>query len=167
MALTCNRALVKFRLLLKNHLRGVPPISPVAVPFYLQTKFKINLRYATGFPPFQVSAIYQDPSLEANLQLVVSRLLMYDIKKQSALVRPGNSRKSLENVNSWNRRLHASLGPKDQPHDVAIWITRVDIGGPSGYAPVSGACDPKRSCALIRDEGLTSSFIIAHEMGHM
>lgn len=73
----------------------------------------------------------------------------------------------MENVNSWNRKLHASLKPNQPKHDVAIWITRSDIGGPSGYAPVSGTCDPKRSCALNRDEGLTSAFIIAHEMAHM
>ena len=37
-------------------------------------------------------------------------------------------------------------------------------GGPSGYAPVSGACDPERSCSLNRDEGLSSAFILAHEL---
>lgn len=82
-------------------------------------------------------------------------------------MRPGNAKRSLENVNSWNKRLHTSLAPGETPHDVAVWLTRLDIGGPSGYAPIGGACDPKRSCALNRDEGLTSAFIIAHEMAHM
>ena len=50
---------------------------------------------------------------------------------------------------------------------MAIWLTRRDIGGPSGYAPVSGVCDPSRSCSLIREEGLSSAFIIAHELGHI
>ncbi len=44
---------------------------------------------------------------------------------------------------------------------------RRDIGGPSGYAPVAGVCDPTRSCVLIREEGLSSAFIIAHELGHL
>lgn len=52
-------------------------------------------------------------------------------------------------------------------HDLAIWLTKLDLGGPSGYAPVGGACDPVRSCTLNRDEGLSSAFIIAHEMAHM
>lgn len=100
------------------------------------------------------------------MRLVVTRLLLYEHRKQS-IVRPGNAKKSLENANSWNNRLHMSLAPGEPRHDVAVWLTRADIGGPSGYAPVAGACDPKRSCALNRDEGLTSAFIIAHEMAHV
>ncbi|CAH1372937.1 unnamed protein product [Tenebrio molitor] len=113
-----------------------------------------------------VNAIYQDASLESNMRLVVTRLLLYEHKKQS-VVRPGDAKKSLENVNSWNNRLHTSLAPGEPHHDIAVWLTRLDIGGPSGYAPVAGVCDPKRSCALNRDEGLTSAFIIAHEMAHV
>ncbi|KAH1022499.1 hypothetical protein HUJ04_011892 [Dendroctonus ponderosae] len=113
-----------------------------------------------------VSAIYQDASLSANIKLVIARLLLYEHSKHG-VVRPGNAKKSLENVNIWNRKLHAQLKPGQPRHDVAIWLTRSDIGGPSGYAPVGGVCDPKRSCALNKDEGLTSAFIIAHEMAHM
>lgn len=98
--------------------------------------------------------------------MVITRLLFYENKKP-LVVRPGNAKKSLENVNSWNRRLHISFAPGETHHDVAVWLTRSDIGGPSGYAPVGGVCDFKRSCALNRDEGLTSAFIIAHEMAHM
>ena len=91
--------------------------------------------------------------------------------------------------------------PANQKHDIAIWLTRLNIGGPSGYAPVDGICDPARSCSLnrclntksknikgyynliilpviyvtdfgvliiyYRDEGLSSAFIIAHELGHI
>nr|XP_023012817.1 A disintegrin and metalloproteinase with thrombospondin motifs 2-like [Leptinotarsa decemlineata] len=113
-----------------------------------------------------VSAIYQDPSLGSNMKLVVTKLMIYDNQKQN-VIRRGNAKRSLENVNIWNRRLHASLKPGEPRHDVAIWLTRSDIGGPSGYAPVGGTCDPKRSCALNRDEGLTSAFIIAHETAHI
>ena len=77
-----------------------------------------------------------------------------------------NSTVSLENVNTWNRDLLSKL-PKEERHDVAVWITRLNIGGPSGYAPVSGVCDPERSCSLNRDEGLSSAFILAHELGHI
>jgi len=51
--------------------------------------------------------------------------------------------------------------------DVSVWLTRRPLGGPSGYAPVSGACDPARATSLIREEGLSSSFIVAHELGHI
>ncbi|KAH0566616.1 hypothetical protein KQX54_002498 [Cotesia glomerata] len=110
-----------------------------------------------------VSAIYSHPSLEANLRLVIVRIIFYADKKDS-MIHLGNARKSLGNVNKWNRKLLSSVL---KPHDVAVWLTRLDIGGPSGYAPVSGVCDPARSCALNRDEGLTSAFIIAHELAHI
>ncbi|XP_076296368.1 A disintegrin and metalloproteinase with thrombospondin motifs 3 [Lasioglossum baleicum] len=110
-----------------------------------------------------VSAIYMDPSLESNMILVVVRMILY-AEKRDSLVRRGDSRSSLENVNKWNKKMLTSA---NMHHDVAIWLTRLDIGGPSGYAPVSGACNPARSCALNRDEGLTSAFIIAHEMAHI
>ncbi|XP_076647528.1 A disintegrin and metalloproteinase with thrombospondin motifs 1 [Halictus rubicundus] len=110
-----------------------------------------------------VSAIYMDPSLESNMILVIVRMILY-AEKRDSLVRRGDSRRSLENVNKWNKKMLTSANVN---HDVAIWLTRLDIGGPSGYAPVSGACNPARSCALNRDEGLTSAFIIAHEMAHI
>ena len=37
----------------------------------------------------------------------------------------------------------------------------------SGYAPITGLCLPMRNCALVRDEGFTSAFVIAHEMAHV
>ncbi|KAK0097204.1 hypothetical protein PV326_002939 [Microctonus aethiopoides] len=101
-----------------------------------------------------VSAIYRDPSLEANLTLVIVRMVFY-VGKRDGIVHQGNARKSLENVNKWNRNVLLST---NKAHDVAVWLTRLDIGGPSGYAPVAGVCDPSRSCALNRDEdslGLT------------
>nr|CAH7763810.1 unnamed protein product [Callosobruchus chinensis] len=113
-----------------------------------------------------VSAIYQDPTLQANIHLVVTRLIFYEHKKHGT-VRSGHAKKSLENVNKWNRRLHEQLAPGEPRHDAAVWLTKANIGGPSGYAPVAGVCNPKRSCALNRDEGLTSAFIIAHETAHM
>ena len=69
-------------------------------------------------------------------------------------------------MNVWNKNILTNL-PVDERHDVAVWITRLNIGGPSGYAPVSGVCDPERSCSLNRDEGLSSAFILAHELGHI
>ena len=56
---------------------------------------------------------------------------------------------SLDNVNAHNQQLWESL-PKDERHDIAVWMTRRNIGGPSGYAPVSGVCDHERSCSLNR-----------------
>ncbi|XP_067936394.1 A disintegrin and metalloproteinase with thrombospondin motifs 3-like [Watersipora subatra] len=37
---------------------------------------------------------------------------------------------------------------------------------PAGYAPVTGMCRPDRSCALIKEDGFSTSFVAAHEIGH-
>ena len=115
-----------------------------------------------------VSAIYGDPTLAASLKFVITRLIFYEgIDRNLSPIDPdGNSKKSLENVNAWNENLLNNL-PEEQRHDIAIWLTKLNIGGPSGYAPVAGICDPQRSCSLNRDEGLSSAFIIAHELGHI
>ncbi|XP_076052696.1 A disintegrin and metalloproteinase with thrombospondin motifs 1-like isoform X2 [Oratosquilla oratoria] len=112
-----------------------------------------------------VGAIYEDPSLEANLRLVLLRIIFYEDEKHSQ-VKKGLAKKSLEAVNRWAERLH-HVSPGHLKQDMAVWLTRVHLGGPSGYAPVAGVCEAARSCTLNRDEGLTSAFIIAHEMGHV
>ena len=63
-------------------------------------------------------------------------------------MREGNSKRSLENVNAWNAGLLRHGAAVESPHDIAVWLTRYDLGGPSGYAPVAGVCDPDRSCSL-------------------
>ena len=110
-----------------------------------------------------VSAVYADPTLAANIQFVVTRIESVDYR---GLIDAGRSKDSLANVNVFNEERMRAL-PETEQHDVAVWLTRRDIGGPSGYAPVAGVCDPSRSCALIREEGLSSAFIIAHELGHV
>lgn len=37
----------------------------------------------------------------------------------------------------------------------------------AGLAELGTMCDSKRSCAIIEDNGLSSAFTIAHEIGHM
>jgi len=46
-------------------------------------------------------------------------------------------------------------------------ICKPDVFTYPGYAPVTGMCQPERSCAVIRDDGPSSAFVIAHEIGHM
>ena len=100
-----------------------------------------------------VSAIYGDPTLGANLQFVIRRMVFFEGRMPNGEdpIKEGNSKQSLANVNKWNKRLVNSL-EEGQRHDVGVWLTRRDIGGPSGYAPVAGVCDPVRSCSLIHEE---------------
>lgn len=40
-------------------------------------------------------------------------------------------------------------------------------GGGEGLAELGTVCDPYRSCSIIEDNGLSTAFTIAHELGHV
>jgi hypothetical protein len=58
-------------------------------------------------------------------------------------------------------------------HDIAVYMTRQPICemegkkcGILGIADYKTICDAKKSCAIVKDTGLSSAFTIAHEIGH-
>lgn len=112
-----------------------------------------------------VNAIYADPTLGAKLSVVVTNIALIE-DEQDGKVSKNSSRASLSSVCNWFKDMNHRRQPSDR-HDLGVYLTRLDIGGPAGFAPVGGICNYRRSCALVRDEGLTTSFIIAHEMGHI
>lgn len=112
-----------------------------------------------------VSAIFNDQSLDSNMTLVINKLFLYEEK--DPVIRHGNVKKSLEAVNKWNYRHLMKLPPDSTGWDATVWLTRAQLGGPSGFAPVDGVCTKIRSAAINRDEGLTSAFVIAHELAHL
>lgn len=89
---------------------------------------------------------------------------------------------------NYNRK-HGQSG--NNYHDAAILITREDLcsnhvknsnsnnnyyghrsNDPSscdtlGLAQLGRMCDPRSSCAVIEDNGLSAAFTIAHELAHM
>ncbi|CAH2265526.1 jg10075 [Pararge aegeria aegeria] len=112
-----------------------------------------------------VSAIFNDQSLGSNMTLVINKLFMYEEK--DPVIKYGNVKKSLEAVNKWNYRHLMKLPTDSTGWDATVWLTRAPLGGPSGFAPVGGVCTRTRSAAIDRDEGLTSAFVIAHELAHL
>ena len=52
---------------------------------------------------------------------------------------------------------------------VVMLLCGVDCGGGdvAGLAELGTICDPLRSCSIIEDNGLSSAFTIAHELGHV
>lgn len=112
-----------------------------------------------------VSAIFNDPSMDSNMTLVINKLFLNEEK--DSIIKYGNVKKSLEAVNKWNYRHLNKLPRGTTGWDVAVWLTRVPLGGPSGFAPVGGVCSSMRSASINRDEGLTSAFVIAHELAHL
>ncbi|XP_038222920.1 A disintegrin and metalloproteinase with thrombospondin motifs 3-like [Zerene cesonia] len=112
-----------------------------------------------------VSAIFNDRSLESNMTLVINKLFLFEEK--DSVIKYGNVKKSLEAVNKWNYRHLIKLPADSTGWDATVWLTRAQLGGPSGFAPVGGVCTQMRSAAIDRDEGLTSAFVIAHELAHL
>ncbi|GAB6028482.1 ADAM metallopeptidase with thrombospondin type 1 motif, variant 2 [Chamberlinius hualienensis] len=109
-----------------------------------------------------VSVIYEDSALNANLQIVVSKILF--VNKFNTSIVKWNDEVGLENV--------CKLSPTyrdddDDDVDIKIYLTRDDIGGVAGFAPLRSICDSTSSCLVIRDEGLTSAFVLAHEIAHV
>ncbi|KAF5275467.1 hypothetical protein FQR65_LT16661 [Abscondita terminalis] len=62
-----------------------------------------------------------------------------------------------------------------QQYDTALLLTRESICknltaqmcNTLGVAEVGSMCNPKTSCAIVRDKGLSTSYTIAHELGHV
>lgn len=46
---------------------------------------------------------------------------------------------------------------------VCVWVC-VD---PVGLAELGTMCDPYRSCSISEENGISASFTIAHELGHV
>ncbi|XP_075939431.1 A disintegrin and metalloproteinase with thrombospondin motifs 2-like [Anarhichas minor] len=115
-----------------------------------------------------VNEIYQDHSLGTNINVVLVRIIMLSPSKSQELISVGNPQKSLENVCGWSYLQHREQNHAEQ-HDHTIYLTRQEFGpsGMQGYAPVTGMCHLHRSCVLVFEDGFSSAFVAAHEMGHV
>ncbi|XP_064617882.1 A disintegrin and metalloproteinase with thrombospondin motifs 14-like isoform X2 [Liolophura sinensis] len=110
---------------------------------------------------------YQHGTLGVDIRVVLVRLKVMDDATARPMVRRNNHiALTLQLFCRWASSLQNRYDPNDPSnHDIAIYVTRKDIG-PAGYAPVTGLCYPTRSCAIIKDEGLSSGFVMAHETAH-
>ncbi|XP_057677390.1 A disintegrin and metalloproteinase with thrombospondin motifs 2-like [Corythoichthys intestinalis] len=115
-----------------------------------------------------VNEIYQDQSLGANINIVVVRIIMLSPYKSQELISVGNAQKSLENVCGWSYIQHMDQN-SNQQHDHLVYLTRREFGptGMQGYAPVTGMCQMHQSCVLVIEDGFSSAFVAAHEIGHV
>ncbi|XP_076822251.1 A disintegrin and metalloproteinase with thrombospondin motifs 3-like isoform X2 [Clavelina lepadiformis] len=114
-----------------------------------------------------VDEIYHDSSLGEHVNIVLSRLYQLDAEMSDGLVITNNAPASLVNVCRWaNDMAHDDPPPHGRVHDYAIFLTRKNFG-PAGYAHVTGMCHAQQSCSLNHEDGFSSSFVIAHETGHV
>ncbi|XP_059469110.1 A disintegrin and metalloproteinase with thrombospondin motifs 9-like isoform X2 [Neocloeon triangulifer] len=64
---------------------------------------------------------------------------------------------------------------RTRQYDTALLLTRENLCrynnltscGTLGLAEVGAACNPKKSCSIVQDNGLSAAFTIAHELGHV
>ncbi|XP_072165296.1 A disintegrin and metalloproteinase with thrombospondin motifs 3-like [Diadema setosum] len=113
-----------------------------------------------------VNTAYEHHTLDANIQFVVVRIVLLNKQQSRYMVVENNAPASLTNVCRWAATQTTRDDSAPEHHDHAIFVTKENFG-PAGYAPVTGMCAITRSCSLNKDEGLLSSFVIAHESGHV
>ena len=116
-----------------------------------------------------MQSIFHDSTIGNAIDLAVVKL---EIIKNPHFVHLSAAR-SLKHFCRW-QHLHNPISDGDPSHyDVAILLTRENLCRvPSscdtlGLAHVGKVCDPKSSCALIEENGLSTSFTIAHELAHV
>ncbi|KAL8625251.1 hypothetical protein ACOMHN_030009 [Nucella lapillus] len=110
------------------------------------------------------NSVYQHPSLGVSLRVVVTELIFLQQKDQKDVLVKKDAFATVQKFCAWSKGRHPPS--RAIRHDVAFLLTRQNLG-PAGYAPITGMCDPSRSCAVVTDEGFTSGFIIAHELAHV
>uniref|UniRef100_A0A8C6YVF9 ADAM metallopeptidase with thrombospondin type 1 motif 9 n=1 Tax=Nothoprocta perdicaria TaxID=30464 RepID=A0A8C6YVF9_NOTPE len=83
-----------------------------------------------------------------------------------------NAQTTLKNFCQWQQSQNHPEGSHLQ-HDTAVLVTRQDICRAHdkcdtlGLAELGTVCDPYRSCSISEDNGLSTAFTIAHELGHV
>ncbi|KAL8571350.1 hypothetical protein ACOMHN_064483 [Nucella lapillus] len=100
---------------------------------------------------------------DTNHSVTDGRRALCAVQQQEVVTRH-DAHRTLQQFCRWMTRRHSDVS--SVRHDIAVLLTREKFG-PAGYAPVTGLCNPSRSCTVITDEGFTSGFIIAHEMAHV
>ncbi|XP_047126186.1 uncharacterized protein LOC101238552 isoform X2 [Hydra vulgaris] len=110
--------------------------------------------------------VFKDKSFGIRLNMHLVKIVIIEDQQSSFVIHTKNPSRSLTSACKFVSTLDSPGGNYFKDFDFAIVLTREDFG-PSGYARLHSMCVKGSSCALVKDEGLTSAFIIAHEVGHL
>uniref|UniRef100_A0AAR2JEP4 Peptidase M12B domain-containing protein n=1 Tax=Pygocentrus nattereri TaxID=42514 RepID=A0AAR2JEP4_PYGNA len=119
-----------------------------------------------------VSSIYKDPSIGNLINIVVMKLVIINNELEGPVI-SFNAQSTLKNFCIWQQGQNHLDDNHPNHHDTAILITRQDICRARdkcdtlGLAELGTVCDPYRSCSISEDNGLSTAFTIAHELGHV
>ncbi|XP_074054912.1 A disintegrin and metalloproteinase with thrombospondin motifs 9 isoform X2 [Macrotis lagotis] len=116
-----------------------------------------------------VASIYKDPSIGNLINIVIVNLVVIHNEQEGPAI-SYNAQTTLKNFCQWQ---HSKNYPGGIQHDTAVLVTRQDICRAHdkcdtlGLAELGTVCDPYRSCSISEDNGLSTAFTIAHELGHV
>uniref|UniRef100_A0AAQ4R1Z0 ADAM metallopeptidase with thrombospondin type 1 motif, 9 n=1 Tax=Gasterosteus aculeatus aculeatus TaxID=481459 RepID=A0AAQ4R1Z0_GASAC len=119
-----------------------------------------------------VSSIYKDPSVGNLINIVIVKLVIINHESDGPDI-SFNAQITLKNFCIWQQSQNILDDNHQSHHDTAILITREDICRARdkcdtlGLAELGTVCDPYRSCSISEDNGLSTAFTIAHELGHV
>ncbi|XP_053298458.1 A disintegrin and metalloproteinase with thrombospondin motifs 9 [Pleuronectes platessa] len=119
-----------------------------------------------------VSSIYKDPSIGNLINIVIVKLVIINNEPEGPVI-SFNAQTTLKNFCIWQQIQNSVDDNHHSHHDTAILITRQDICRARdkcdtlGLAELGTVCDPYRSCSISEDNGLSTAFTIAHELGHV
>uniref|UniRef100_A0A8C5BKQ3 ADAM metallopeptidase with thrombospondin type 1 motif 9 n=1 Tax=Gadus morhua TaxID=8049 RepID=A0A8C5BKQ3_GADMO len=119
-----------------------------------------------------VSSIYKDPSIGNLINIVIVKLVILNNELDGPVI-SFNAQTTLKNFCIWQQSQNIVDDSHHSHHDTAILITRQDICRARdkcdtlGLAELGTVCDPYRSCSISEDNGLSTAFTIAHELGHV
>nr|XP_006004481.1 PREDICTED: A disintegrin and metalloproteinase with thrombospondin motifs 9 [Latimeria chalumnae] len=119
-----------------------------------------------------VASIYKDPSIGNLINIAIVKLVIITNEKEGPSI-SFNAQTTLKNFCMWQQSQNHQDDSHHSHHDTAVLITRQDICRAHdkcdtlGLAELGTVCDPFRSCSISEDNGLSTAFTIAHELGHV
>ncbi|XP_067292715.1 A disintegrin and metalloproteinase with thrombospondin motifs 20-like [Pseudorasbora parva] len=119
-----------------------------------------------------VAAIYRDPSVGNLINIMIIKLIVIHDEQEGPNIN-FYATATLHNFCVWQQSHNVLDDSHPSHHDTALLITREDICRAKdkcdtlGLAELGTMCDPYRSCSISEENGLSSSFTIAHELGHV
>uniref|UniRef100_A0AAR2JAB6 Peptidase M12B domain-containing protein n=1 Tax=Pygocentrus nattereri TaxID=42514 RepID=A0AAR2JAB6_PYGNA len=119
-----------------------------------------------------VAAVYKDPSVGNLINIMIVKLIVIHNEQEGPHVN-FYAATTLHNFCLWQQSQNVQDDSHPSHHDTALLITREDICRAKdkcdtlGLAELGTMCDPYRSCSISEENGLSSAFTIAHELGHV
>uniref|UniRef100_A0A3B4FBU5 ADAM metallopeptidase with thrombospondin type 1 motif 20 n=1 Tax=Pundamilia nyererei TaxID=303518 RepID=A0A3B4FBU5_9CICH len=182
------RATVEHQRVLENNFTGPHPRSPrrrkrfLSYPRYVELMVTAdakmvrhhgrNLEHYILTIMSVVAAVYRDPSIGNLISIKIVKLVIIHNEQEGPTV-SFNAATTLHNFCVWQQSHNVQDDSHPSHHDTALLITREDICRAKdkcdtlGLAELGTMCDPYRSCSISEENGISASFTIAHELGHV